>query len=80
VKVSLSVATSYYSNKKQEEVTQWHNVCFYNDEFLTKKVDQKVAKGSLVYVEGELAYSKWTNDEGQQRNLTEIVIGKFGGI
>jgi Single-strand binding protein family len=36
-------------------------------------------KGSKVYVEGALQTRKWTDQSGQERYSTEVVIGRFKG-
>jgi single-strand DNA-binding protein len=38
-----------------------------------------VRKGSKVYVEGQLATRKWTDQSGQERYTTEVVVPRFGG-
>jgi single-strand DNA-binding protein len=38
-----------------------------------------VKKGSKVYVEGALESRKYTDNQGQERYITEIVVGKFKG-
>jgi single-strand DNA-binding protein len=38
-----------------------------------------VRKGSKVYVEGQLSTRKWTDQSGQERYTTEVVIPRFGG-
>src|SRR6185503_691256 len=44
------------------------------------EVAQKyVRKGSKVYVEGQLSTRKWTDQGGQERYTTEVVIPRFGG-
>ena len=34
---------------------------------------------SKVYVEGQLSTRKWTDQSGQERYTTEVVIPRFGG-
>jgi single-strand DNA-binding protein len=36
-------------------------------------------KGAKVYVEGSLQTRKWTDQQGQERYTTEVVIGRFKG-
>jgi single-strand DNA-binding protein len=38
-----------------------------------------VRKGSKIYVEGQLSTRKWTDQSGQERYTTEVVIPRFGG-
>ena len=37
------------------------------------------AKGRKIYVEGSLQTRKWTDQSGQERYTTEVVIGRFRG-
>jgi single-strand DNA-binding protein len=36
-------------------------------------------KGAKVYLEGQLTTRKWTDQSGQERYTTEVVIPRFGG-
>jgi single-strand DNA-binding protein len=36
-------------------------------------------KGAKIYVEGSLQTRKWTDQQGQERYTTEVVIGRFNG-
>jgi len=42
-------------------------------------VEKYVRKGAKVYVEGSLQTRKWTDQSGQEKYTTEVVIGKFRG-
>lgn len=73
---SISVATtSSWKDKttgdKREE-TEWHRVTFFGR--LAEIVEQYVAKGSPIHIEGRLRTRKWQDKEsGQDRYATEIV-------
>jgi len=67
---NLSVATSR-KDKNGQDVTQWHRVsCFGKT---ADNVAKYLAKGSLVHIQGEITYSKYTDREGVQRYGTNIV-------
>ncbi|WP_284360490.1 single-stranded DNA-binding protein [Candidatus Phycosocius spiralis] len=78
----FSVATSERWNDKatgeKKEKTEWHRVVVRNDN-LIKVVENYVKKGSKVYVEGQLQTREWTDQAGQKRYSTEVVIGRFKG-
>ncbi|MBR7158310.1 MAG: single-stranded DNA-binding protein [Alphaproteobacteria bacterium] len=78
---SLSVATSDVwkdkSGQKQEK-TEWHRVVIFNPN-LADIAERFLHKGSKVYVEGALQTRKWTDQSGQEKYSTEIVIGNFKG-
>ena len=81
-KASFTMATSESwrdrSSGERKEKTQWHNVVVMN-EFIIKTIETYVKKGSKVYVEGQLESRKYTDNQGQEKYITEIVIGKFKG-
>src|SRR5690606_32369769 len=60
------------------EKTEWHSVVIFNDN-LAKVAEQYLKKGMKVYVEGQLQTRKWTDQQGQDRYTTEIVLQKFRG-
>jgi len=70
----LSIATSdNYTNKQGErvETTEWHKVSVWGKQ--AEQVGEYLSKGRLVYVEGKLRTSSWTDKAGQKRYTTEIV-------
>ena len=78
----LSVATSERWTDKatgeKKEKTEWNRVVIRNDG-LVKVAENYLAKGSKVYIEGQLQTREWTDQAGQKRYATEIVVGKFKG-
>jgi single-strand DNA-binding protein len=63
---------------ERKERTEWHRVVIFNEK-LAEVAQKFVRKGSKVYVEGQLATRKWTDQSGQERYTTEVVIPRFGG-
>lgn len=57
--------------RKKEEV-DFHRVVAWNK--LAELCSQLLAKGRKVYVEGRLANRKYTTQDGQEKQITEIVI------
>ena len=80
--VNMSVATSETWRDRQsgerKERTEWHRVVIFNEK-LAEVAQKFVKKGSKVYVEGQLSTRKWTDQSGQERYTTEVVIPRFGG-
>ena len=80
--VNMRIATSESWRDKntgeRKESTQWHNVVIFNDN-LAKVAEQYLKKGMKVYVEGQLQTRKWTDQSGQERYTTEVVLQKFRG-
>ena len=80
--VNMSVATSETWRDRQsgerKERTEWHRVVIFNEK-LAEVAQKFVKKGSKIYVEGQLSTRKWTDQSGQERYTTEVVIPRFGG-
>src|ERR1700757_661757 len=80
--VNLTLATSETWNDRQsgerKERTEWHRVVIFNDK-VGDVAERFLHKGSKVYVEGSLQTRKWTDQSGQERYTTEVVIGRFKG-
>lgn len=80
--VNLSVATSENWRDRQsgerKEKTEWHRVVIFNEN-LAKVAEQYLKKGSKVYIEGQLQTRKWTDQSGQEKYSTEVVLQKFRG-
>jgi single-strand DNA-binding protein len=80
--VNFSLATSETWNDKasgeRKERTEWHRVVVFNER-IADVVEKYVRKGSKVYVEGSLQTRKWTDQSGQDKYTTEVVIGRFRG-
>ncbi|MEP0131811.1 single-stranded DNA-binding protein [Eudoraea sp.] len=69
----FSVATNeIYKNSKGEKVTdtQWHNVVAWGK--TAEIVENYLAKGNEVAVEGKLIHRSYENKEGEKRYITEI--------
>ena len=77
---NLRIATSESWRDKntgeRREKTEWHRVVVFN-EGLCKVVEQYLKKGSKVYIEGALQTRKWTDQSGQERYSTEVVLQGF---
>lgn len=81
-KASFTMATSETwrdrNSGERKEKTQWHNIVVLNENII-KVVENYVKKGSKIYLEGQLESRKYTDNQGQERYITEVVVGKFKG-
>jgi single-strand DNA-binding protein len=72
---NIAVATSYKTKDKNtgesKEFTEWHRISFFGR--LAEVVGQYMKKGSSIYVEGRLQTRKYTDKDGIERYVTEIV-------
>ena len=80
--VNMSIATSDTWRDRQsgerKERTEWHRVVIFNEK-LAEVAQKFIRKGSKIYIEGQLSTRKWTDQSGQERYTTEVVIPRFGG-
>lgn len=80
--VSLSIATSETWRDKstgdKKERTEWHKVVIFNDQ-LAKVAESYLKKGDKIFVEGQLQTRKWTDQSGQDKYTTEIVLQRYRG-
>lgn len=79
---NLSLATSESWRDKnsgeRRERTEWHRVVVFSDR-LVDVIEKYLRKGSKIYVEGQLQTRKWTDQSGQERYSTEVVLQRFRG-
>ncbi|EHL99354.1 single-strand binding family protein [Acetobacteraceae bacterium AT-5844] len=78
--VNLRIATTEtYKDREgnRQEKTEWHSVAIFNEK-LGEIAEKCLRKGSKVYLEGKLETRKWTDQQGQERYSTEIVLRPFG--
>ncbi len=80
--VNLSIATSESwkdrNSGERRERTEWHRVVIFNEN-LGKVAEQYLRKGSKVYLEGALQTRKWTDQNGQDKYTTEVVLQRYRG-
>lgn len=80
--VQLSIATSENwrdrNTGERRERTEWHRVVIFNEN-LAKVAEQYLRKGSSVYLEGQLQTRKWTDQQGQEKYTTEVVLQRYRG-
>jgi single-strand DNA-binding protein len=79
---SFSLATTESWRDKasgeRKDRTEWHNVVIFNEN-LGKIAEQYCKKGSKVYLEGQLQTREFTDRDGNQRKVTEVVLQRFRG-
>ncbi len=80
--VNLALATSESwtdrTSGERKEKTEWHRVVIFNER-IGDVAEKYLKKGAKIYVEGALQTRKWTDQGGQERTTTEVVIQNFNG-
>lgn len=78
--VNLRVATSETFTDRQTNqprtMTRWHTVSVFAPELIP--LAQPLRQGATVYLEGAMESRKWTDAQGVDRYVTEVVC-RFGG-
>lgn len=78
---NLSVATSERWKDKntgeRKEKTEWHRVSVFGG--AAGVCEQYLKKGSKVYIEGQLETRKWTDQSGQDKYTTEVIVRGYNG-
>lgn len=72
----FSLATTKKAHKTKDgkdipERTEWHNVVLVGG--LAKVAKDYLKKGDKVYIEGEIRTRKYTNQQGEEKSIVEIV-------
>lgn len=71
---SLAVKKDYVNNNQEADCHFFNCVCWNSTcDFLQKYI----GVGDLIFVEGNLNTSTWTDQQGQNRIKTEIVVNKL---
>ena len=61
---------------EMKEQTEWHRVVLFGK--LAEVAGEYLRKGSQVYIEGQLRTRKWTDQSGQDKYTTEVVVNVGG--
>jgi single-strand DNA-binding protein len=80
--VELRIATSETwkdrTTGERKEKTEWHRVVIFNER-LADVAERFLRKGRKVYLEGALETRKYTDQSGQEKYITEVVLKNFRG-
>jgi single-strand DNA-binding protein len=80
--VNLSLATSESWKDKttgeRQEKVEWHRVVIFNEQ-IADVAEKYLRKGGKIYIEGALQTRKWTDNDGNDRYSTEVVLQRFRG-
>lgn len=76
--ITLATSESWRDKTTGEnkEITEWHRVVLFGK--LAEVAGEYLRKGSQVYIEGQLRTRKWTDQAGQEKYTTEVVVNVGG--
>lgn len=78
-KFSVATTDSYKDKEGNwQDQTEWHDVVVWRD--LADRVEKQLKKGFKVYVEGKLTHRKYTDANGVDKYLTEVVAATFRSL
>lgn len=77
---NFSVATSetWGKGEEAEEKTTWHRVAVFSEALAAYAAD-RLSKGCWCFVEGKLQINKWTDKDGNERQMPQIAVDSFMG-
>lgn len=78
-KASFGLATNEVYRDRQtgdkKEITDWHNIVLWRRQ--AEVAEQYMRKGDLVYIEGRLKSRKYTDQNGVEKYITEVLCDNF---
>ena len=77
---SLATTEKWRDKKTQEYIskTEWSKISVFS-EGLVSVIERYVKKGVKLYIEGRLQTRKWTDNSGNDKYITEVVLKGYGG-
>ena len=79
----MSIATTEKVRDKETQQmtdkTTWHKVVTF-DPNLSNTIKNYVTKGTLIYLEGQIDVSQYTDNNGNKKYNTSILIPRYSGV
>jgi len=75
IKVATSEAWTDKQTGQKQERTEWHRIKFFGK--LADIAGEYLKKGKQVYVEGSIRTEKYTDKEGVERYVTDIIANEM---
>ena len=74
--VTATLATNelFKQNSELKNRVEWHQLIFFGNQI---KVTEYLHKGSLIFIEGTLRSSQWTDKDGNNRQSISIVVSNI---
>jgi len=78
---SLATSESWKDKNSGEkkDKTEWHKIVIFS-QGLVGIAKNYVKKGSKLYIEGALQSRKWTDNQGNEKATTEIVLQNYSSV
>ena len=73
---SIATSESWKDQRGQkQERTEWHRCTAYRK--VAEIIGEYLRKGANIYIEGKLQTREWTDQQGQKRYTTEIIVNEM---
>jgi len=78
---SLATSESWKDKNSGEkkDKTEWHRIVIFS-QGLVGIAKNYVKKGNKLYIEGALQSRKWTDNQGNEKTTTEIVLQNYSSV
>ena len=80
---TMSIATTekirHKDTQEMKDNSTWHKVVTF-DPNLAKTIKDYVNKGTLLYLEGQIDVSQYTDSSGNKKFNTSILIPRYSGV
>ena len=73
--ITLATNDYYTTDGQRMESTEWHNLEMWDKQAET--AEKYLKKGSLLYVEGKIRTDRYTDAEGQEKQMRKIRVNNF---
>ena len=73
---TLRVCTTRYTKKdgERKDYPTWHQVEIWNQATVNWLATRGLPKGAKVFVEGEIRHDRYTDNTGQERFFSKVVV------
>ncbi|RKP05324.1 hypothetical protein THASP1DRAFT_19942, partial [Thamnocephalis sphaerospora] len=78
--VNFTLATNKMRKNREGELVQetdWHRIKAFKTKRALPYYETKVRKGATALIEGSIRYGSYTDKEGNERNVAEIVASEY---
>lgn len=73
--LTLATSETWKKDGEKQEKTEFHRVTFYRK--LAEIAGEYLKKGSLIYIDGKLSTRKFTDKNGVEKYVTEIIADEM---
>lgn len=72
---SLATSENYQKDGEWKSITEWHTVVVWRTQ--AERAEKQLKKGDSILLEGKIQYKQYTDRDGNNRMMTQIVADFF---